>query len=193
VLSENRFTALILGASVPLLLIALAFQFSTASTRFIDQDELEHLNAASFIAQGETLYVSFFENHPPLTPLVLQPIVRSSDDPAVVIARGRMLSLVLSFGILLSVAWIAYQLAGPGAAVLAPLFLITHLFFFEKSFEVRPDIPSTLMLVMGIAAMMRGQRLGSARWFAAAGAVLAIGGSATTAWKTLSTLRTQTR
>jgi hypothetical protein len=100
VLSENRFGILVLGISVPLLVVSLALLLRTAEARFIDKDELEHLNAASFIAQGETLYVSFFENHPPLTPLVLQPIVRSSDDPEVVIARGRMLSFVFDRGIL---------------------------------------------------------------------------------------------
>jgi 4-amino-4-deoxy-L-arabinose transferase-like glycosyltransferase len=175
-LSENRFGILVLGISVPLLVVSLALLLHTAEARFIDQDELEHLNAASFIAQGETLYVSFFENHPPLMPLVLQPIVRSSDDPEVVIARGRMLSFVFACGILLGVAWIAHQLAGSAAAAIAPLLLLTHLFFFEKVLEVRPDVPSTLLLVTGLAALMQGVRRGAATWFAAAGAVLALGG-----------------
>jgi hypothetical protein len=159
-----------------MLLALLAFQTFEAGRRFVDPDELEHLNSAYFITRGETIYGSFFENHPPLTALLLQPVVRSSEEPALLIRRGRWLMLVLSAGILAVTGGLARRAGGWPASVLAALLLLSHVFFFQKTMEVRPDVPALLLLVLALAVMVRSGADARPRWPLAAGALLCMAG-----------------
>jgi len=159
-----------------LLLATVLLHLRTAQRRFIDPDELEHLNAASFVAQGETLYGSIFENHPPLTTAVLQPVVRSSDDPGTILARGRLLSLAVTLATLCVVAGLGRTLAGWPGAALAPLLLSTHTFFAQKSIEVRPDVYSTFLLVLALFALIGGLARGSWRRLVLGGVLIGLGG-----------------
>lgn len=167
---------LLVGLAGVLLVAVWGHQQRVAQVRHIDQDELEHLNAASFMARGETIYVDFFENHPPLTHVMLQPVVRGGGGPAAIVARGRQLSLALSAAILATVGWLGWRLVGVTGAALAPLLLLTHFFYFQKSMEVRPDVPSTWLLLLGLAALARGAHRAALPWLFAGGALLATGG-----------------
>ena len=60
-----------------------------ADTPLSERGHLQAARVASFVAQGETLYLDFFENHPPLTYPLLQPVVRSSSDPGAIVTRAR--------------------------------------------------------------------------------------------------------
>lgn len=146
----------VLGA---LLLAALAFRISVTPNRFLDVDELEHLNAAYAIAHGESLYGSLFENHPPLLYWSLQPLVRSGFGAEPLIRAARWAVLVPCLGILLLTAVLARRLAGVTGALLAPLLLLTSAYFFEKGVEVRPDVPGAFFLLLGIWLLTRRGRV----------------------------------
>lgn len=133
-----------------ILVALIVFRLTVTTDRFLNLDELVHLNAAYFIARGETLYVSFFENHPPLMALLLQPIVRSVRSPEAMIYCARTVMLVLTGGTLLVVAGAAYRVGGRLAAWVAPSLLLSHTFFFQKTVEVRPDVPALLLFVLAI-------------------------------------------
>jgi hypothetical protein len=166
----------LVAAAAVLLLALLVHHGRVAGQRHLDTDELEHLNAACFVARGETLYRSFYENHPPLTTLLLQPVVRSTDDPATLVARGRQLSLAASLATLALVAYLGWRLAGGGGAALAPLLLASHTFFSQRAIEVRPDVPAMLLGTLALLALIGGQERDDRRWLLAAGALFALAG-----------------
>ena len=130
--------------------------------RFLDADELVHLNAAYFVSQGETMYVSFFENHPPLMSVLLQPVARSSESAKALIDRGRVLMFVLTLGILLAAAGLAHRVGGTLAACIAPGLLAGHTFFFQKTLEIRPDVPALLLFTLALCALA--QAVATRRW-----------------------------
>ncbi len=154
----------------------LGFRAALATERFLDADELVHLNAAYFVSQGETIYVSFFENHPPLMALLLQPVVRSSESPKLLIDRGRLLMFVLTLGILLAVADLAHRSGGGLAAWIAPSLLAGHTFFFQKTLEIRPDVPALLLFSLALCALARAAAVRSWGWPLLAGALLCAAG-----------------
>jgi 4-amino-4-deoxy-L-arabinose transferase-like glycosyltransferase len=140
----------------------VAFLGVLGKQRFLDADELVHLNAAWFVSQGETIYVDFFENHPPLTALLLQPVVRSSGSAEVLIERGRTLVLLLAFAILLAVADLAHRVGGLLATWTASMLLAGHTFFVQKTLEIRPDVPALLLFCLALCALVRG--VGKRSW-----------------------------
>ncbi|MFN8547854.1 MAG: glycosyltransferase family 39 protein [Candidatus Eisenbacteria bacterium] len=146
----------VLGA---FLLVALAFRISVTPTRFLDVDELEHLNAAYAVAHGESLYGSLFENHPPLLYWSLQPLARSGLGAEPLIRAARWAMLAPCLGILLITALVTRRLAGVTGALLAPLLLLTSAYFFEKGVEVRPDVPGAFFLLLGIWLLARRGRV----------------------------------
>ena len=147
-----------------ILLAALfVFRCKVTTERFLDPDELVQLNAAYFVTQGETLYGSFFENHPPLTVLLLQPIVRSTDDPETMIKRARLLMLGFTMAILIAVARLAFLVGGRSGAVIAAALLFSHSFFFQKTLEVRPDVPALFFFVLALVVLVRG--VSSESWY----------------------------
>ena len=158
------------------LVALLAFLAYQSADRQLDQDELEHLNSAYFVRQGETIYGTFFENHPPLTAILLQPVVRSSDDPEAMIHRARALMLVLSAAILVAVGFLAKPLGGWLSSLLAAVLLLAQTFYFQKTMEVRPDVPALLLLVLGSILLTRAAARGAYGWPIAAGAVLSTAG-----------------
>jgi len=166
----------ILLTSLPVLLAMLWLQGREASRRNIDNDELEHLNGAYFTTRGETLYGSIYENHPPLTAVLLQPVVRSSDIPQVLIVRGRWVMLALSAVLLAAVARFGWYAGGWPSAILAATLLLAHPFYFDKFMEVRPDVPAIVLLVVGFHPLLHAASTGR-RWMAlAAGATLCAAG-----------------
>ncbi len=138
-----------------LLLAALAFRISITTSRFLDVDELEHLNAAYAVAHGESLYGSLFENHPPLLYWSLQPLVRSGLAAEQLIRAARWGALFPCLGMLALCSLMARKLGGTAAALLAPLLLLSSAYFFEKGVEVRPDVPAAFLCLLGTWLLAR--------------------------------------
>jgi hypothetical protein len=170
--SRGRDARILLLAAAAILVAWVGFRAVLTTERFLDADELVHLNAAYFVSQGETIYVDFFENHPPLMALLLQPVVRSSESAKRSIDCGRVLVFVLGLGILLAVADLAHRVGGTLAAWTAPALLAGHTFFFQKTLEIRPDVPALLLFCLALCALARGVGLRSRGWPFLAGALL---------------------
>jgi 4-amino-4-deoxy-L-arabinose transferase-like glycosyltransferase len=162
--------------AVAVLAAWLGWRAMLAPERFLDADELEHLNGAWFVSQGETMYVDFFENHPPLMAALLQPVVRSSDAPEVMIERGRALMLALTLAILLAAADLARRADGPLAGWIAPALLAGHTFFFQKTLEIRPDVPALMLFCLALGALSRAVAAGRFGASVLAGALLCAAG-----------------
>ncbi|MBW2420832.1 MAG: glycosyltransferase family 39 protein [Deltaproteobacteria bacterium] len=169
---EDRLQVLVAALFVA---AALVFACWLSWQRFLDLDELEHLNGAYFLSQGERLYGTFFENHPPGQALLLQPVVRLAPDAFHMIDFGRALSFALSLLSLGCVAALARRLAGPCAALLAPLLLLTHSIYLAKTIEVRPDVAATLCLAAALLLLARGVESERTRASAMGAGLLALG------------------
>jgi 4-amino-4-deoxy-L-arabinose transferase-like glycosyltransferase len=174
--SGGRDARLLLLVPAAILAGWVGFRAALATERFLDADELVHLNAAYFISQGETIYVSFFENHPPLMAALLQPVVRSSGTAQSMIDRGRVLVFALGLAILLAVADLAHRTGGSLAAWIAPVLLAGHTFFFQKAIEIRPDVPALLLFCLALCALARGVGSPGRGWALLAGALLCAAG-----------------
>jgi 4-amino-4-deoxy-L-arabinose transferase-like glycosyltransferase len=172
---------LVNARALPLVAVAvlaawLGWRATLTNQRFLDADELVHLNGAWFVSQGETMYLSFFENHPPFMAALLQPVVRSSDAPEVLIERGRWLMFGLTLAILLATAGLARRADGTLAAALAPALLASHTFFFQKTLEIRPDVPALLLYCLALLALARAVAAGRFGASLLAGALLCAAG-----------------
>jgi 4-amino-4-deoxy-L-arabinose transferase-like glycosyltransferase len=173
---QGRDARLLLLVPAAILVLWVGFRGALATERFLDADELVHMNAAWFVSRGETIYVDFFENHPPLMALLLQPVVRSSGSAEVLIDRGRALVFLLGLAILLAVADLAHRVDGTLAAWTAPALLAGHTFFVQKTLEIRPDVPALLLFCLALCALARGVGSRSWRWPFFAGALLCAAG-----------------
>jgi hypothetical protein len=151
--SRHRLEFVLCGMA---LLILIYFPLSLSLKRFLDQDELEHLNGAFFMSCGHTMYSTFFENHPPLTAVLLQPIVKicSTPEGMIRLARGFMLAFML--GALLLAAKMAAPVGGLKASLFSAIWLLSNTFYVHKGIEVRPDMPAALCFILGLLLMTRG-------------------------------------
>lgn len=132
-----------------------ALMATHSSNRQIDQDELVHLNGAYFASQGETLYASYFENYPPGMTVLLQPVVRASSEPTIVIRGARRLVLVLAAAILVATFLLGSKLGGTFTGSCAAALLCSQIFFVQKAMEVRPDVPAVLLMLAGFSLLPR--------------------------------------
>jgi 4-amino-4-deoxy-L-arabinose transferase-like glycosyltransferase len=162
--------------SLIIILGSIALLASYSSRRYLDQDELEHLNSAYFISRGETIYGSFFENHPPLTAMMLQPVVRFCETPAAMIRWGRRLMFGLALATLLGAAWLASSVGGRQTAAFAVIWLLGNTYFISKSLEVRPDAPAQLCMVFALVVLLRAASSPDPWWKLAGGALMATAG-----------------
>ncbi len=158
------------------ILLVVIFQLRTAPGRYLDQDELEHLNASWLVSQGETLYGSIFENHPPGMVLLLQPVVRATQRPEVMIRAARYGALTVALATLFAVGWVATSLGGLPFGTAAVVLLATHTFFVQKATEVRPDGPALLLLVLALALLVLPSATKRAPRAFAAGALFCVAG-----------------
>ena len=81
-------------------LAGFIFRFPEIWNRQFDPDEFEHMHAAFSIASGMVPYRDFFEHHPPLFWLLLQPLFYFFHDPIQQLIAVRVLMMVITIGTL---------------------------------------------------------------------------------------------
>jgi hypothetical protein len=145
------------GVVALLVAIPLLLRLPLVERRGFNPDELEHLHFAWSVSVGKLPYRDYFDHHTPWLHYALAPLLRrydvaTSGDEAVAAlfaARRAMWPLAaaaLALTFVLARAW------HPDARVawLAVLFLANTGVFLAKTFEVRPDVPATALLVGGL-------------------------------------------
>lgn len=153
-----------------LTLLALLLRLPLLGLRNYDPDELQHVHSAYSIAKGLLPYRDYFEHHTPLLHLLLAPMlalfdVETSTGRALgflTFARGLM--WLCTAAILLLTFRLARRLFGARSAWLGLAFLSGSWIFFDKSLEIRPDVPACALLVASLLFLVRGlrERLGIA-------------------------------
>ncbi len=160
---------IIAAAFLTLILAAFALRAELLAVRFFDPDELEHLQASFLVSRGLVPHRDFFEHHSHLFHYLLLPLLLPSPG-AETIFSARVIMFGLSALILLAAGRSARVLGPPGAALLAAAWLSLDFVFLSKTLEVRPDVPATLFLLLGLLCLLGRGGQGAAGW---AGAGLA--------------------
>jgi hypothetical protein len=158
------------AAAALLTLGALLLRLPLLAQRNYDPDELQHVHGAYSIAKGLLPYRDYFDHHTPLLHLLLAPFVALfgvETDTARALgflgfARGLM--WLCTAAILLLTFRLGRRLFGTRGAWLGLALLSGSWLFFDKSLEIRPDVPACALLVASLLFVVRAlrERLGSA-------------------------------
>ena len=158
-----------LAAAVVALLVALPLllRLPLVERRGFNPDELEHLHFAWNFSTGKVPYRDYFDHHTPALHYTLAPLLRRYDversgDEAVasLFAARRLMwpaaAAILALTFALARAWHPDR----RVAWVAALLLGNTGVFLSKTFEVRPDVPATALVVGAlVAALAAWQRL----------------------------------
>lgn len=140
----------------PLLLWSL-FAFILVSIYFysqniyFDRDELEHMHTAWKIAQGQKIFIDFFQHHHPFFDYMITPIINACGSTTDTLFAGRYVMLIFTACILavtyaLSVKVFKNREVGVLSLILTSVFTA----FFMKTIEIRPDVPETLAGLLAV-------------------------------------------
>ena len=142
-------------------LAILCFQLSLARSRTHDPDEFQHAHSAFLISQGQLPYRDYFEHHPPLLHFLMAPVMarlhpeRDGDAAQNTLFILRVLGWSIAFAGALAHHLLARRLLGSLGGAVASLLLWSTLIVFEKTIEIRPDIPAFALLQVALLLLSR--------------------------------------
>lgn len=136
--------------------VALCLRVPEIWRRVFDPDEFEHFHAAFCLWSGMVPYRDFFEHHPPLFWLVLQPLFFLGENPFVILVAGRLLMCLGLLGILFVTFDLAKVISGKFVGTISVVFLGCTTMFVTKSIEIRPDIPEVLLWLISVRFVLSG-------------------------------------
>ena len=162
-------------AATVLIVVALALRVPVIVNRGLGDDEAEHLHAAWAVAQGDVPYRDFFQNHTPLLYYAMAPVFRLMGEDLRVIYVGRALMFLCILLICLLLYRIARVCYDEVTGLLAVLLLSALLVWYPASDSFRPDLPQTLLVLLGLWHFMRAWARDSRLEMAAAAGLLGLG------------------
>ncbi len=164
----------LLRALLALILFAVVIRVPLVVNMSLEGDETEHLHAAWAVAHGQVPYRDFWQIHPPLLYYLMAPVFRlmGEDLRIIYVARGFMLLCIIL--ILLQLYRIGRACFDPLTGLLAACLLSYFLLWWESSYEIRADLPQTLLILVGLWRFMRAWERRGRSDFLAAGAILGV-------------------
>lgn len=157
-----------------ILLAVLAAVAVLASNRWINRDEIESLHTAWKIAQGERIYVDFFQHHHPLFYEMLAPFAARVGEDARALLTARAVMFPLFAAVLALTFVLGRMLYDARTALLAVVLLASAVIFVDRAIEPRPDVPQTLAGLLGLVLVFRYLETGERRALAAGAAASAL-------------------
>ena len=166
--SDKRLSLLVWA----LLLGSTALIFLLGQVRYFDHDEFEALHTAWKMFSGEVIYTDFLQHHHPFLYYLLQPLYHlfGAGVPVILAARvGAAALLTLTLGVTYLIAFELYR--DRLIALTSAFFLAGLALYVDKMLEVRPDVPMSLLALLGTYCVLRAQRTRQ-RWLLALGGLL---------------------
>jgi len=131
--------------------ILLVFIFYGSMFRGFLVDEYEVVHTAWKIAQGEKIYIDFFQHHHPFLYYSLVPIILITGDDVIVLMIARMIMFILLVGVAVSTYCIAKSVyKKKEIALLSTTFLLSTLPIINRAIEIRPDTPQVLFGLLSV-------------------------------------------
>lgn len=158
-----------------LIVLALMIRVPLLVNAKPNDDELEHLHAAWAVAQGQVPHRDFFQNHPALFYYLMAPVAALMGEDLRIIYVGRAFMLICLLLILLQLYWIARECFDALTGLLAVLLLSYLLLWLRPSYEFRPDILQSLLIIASLWKFMLAWKLDSRLELLVSGALLGIG------------------
>ena len=159
--------AAVLGA---LIVVPFLLRLELLQRRVFGNDELEHLHFAWSVSQGEVPYRDYFDHHTPGLQLALAPmfarfrVETSAADAVASLFFARRVTWVLAAAALAATFALGRLWRGTAVAWAGTLLLANTWVFLAKTIEVRPDVPATATLLLGLLCALSGwRRLGADR------------------------------
>jgi hypothetical protein len=150
----RKITLAILGLCLTVYLVGL---FQLALHGPYDPDELEAIHTAWKMAQGERIYLDFFQNHHEGLYILLLPFIHIWGDS---LAAMQAIA-VFVFGLFLLQLWLTYLIAAHvfnrEIGLLSAMLLSANLVFWE-AMNIRPDSPQTLFGLIAVYIFLVHQR-----------------------------------
>ena len=137
----------------------LVLVVGVSTFRWLDHDELESLQAAWKIYDGEKIYVDFYQIHHPFHYYALYPLFAIYGSSLEVVGAARIFILFQLFAIYGIVYLLALELCDRTTAAVGVFFLAAFTLFTQAGIEVRPDVPMTLSGLAGVYLLFRYLRL----------------------------------
>lgn len=142
--------------------VVLAAWWPALLHRSFDADEFEHAHASWCVFQGLLPYRDFFEHHTPWYYYGLSLVLRGFDvaisyeSARHFLLFGRGLSLLVTIVSVVLVVRLGSRWQGRKVGLLAGLLLVLQPMFFDKSIEIRPDVPALAFFLGGLCLLLRG-------------------------------------
>lgn len=137
-------------------------------------DEVEGVHTAWKIAQGQRIYLDFFQHHHPLSYALQSLVVRAFGEQSSTLIACRLAQLPFLAGIFFATYRVASNVFSAKDGLLALLFLMTSIAFLAKAIEVRPDVPMVCFTMLAVALLFPRSRQPSLASHALAGVCMAI-------------------
>ena len=163
-MTESRSSSIFHALIWLLLAGSVALVFTLSQVRFFDHDEFEAMHTTWKMFMGQQIYVDFLQHHHPFLYYLLLPFyaVFGSDVPVLLAARaGIALQLTLTLAVTYFIALELYR--DRLVAVTSALFLSGIALFLDKMIEIRPDVPMSLLALLGAYLALRATRT-EQRW-----------------------------
>ena len=143
-LSENAEQKLLWRVNLFFALLYVLYAF----TKSLTIDEIEHIQSAWLIAQGEIPYRDFFQHHHPLLWYLTAPVFFMSGNNLHVIYVFRLLNILLLAGIFRLVYSISIQLSQSKKTALYSISMLLAITIFTRNaIEFRPDVLMTFFVL----------------------------------------------
>lgn len=152
-----------------LLTVAVGLLALVSVNRFFDHDEFEAMHTTWKMYQGEEIYIDFIQHHHPFTYYTLLPLYWFFGSSTDVLIAARVFIFVNLAAMLVLTYATAWELYGKHlVAATATLFLTLTALFTVKAVEIRPDVPQSLLSLLGAYLVIRFFRT-RAHWLLVAG------------------------
>ncbi len=139
-----------------LLALSVALLFFMSVNRFFDHDEFEAMHTTWKMFQGQEIYTDFIQHHHPFMYYTLLPLYALFGGTTDVLIAARVFIFFQLAGMLLLTYGIAYEVYKRHlVALTGTLFLSFTALFTAKALEVRPDVPQSLLSLLGLYLMVR--------------------------------------
>lgn len=130
--------------------------FAYAGTRFLEMDELEHIQSAWLVNQGEIPYYDFFQHHHPLLWYTMAPSFFFTGNGLAAVLFCRMFNLMVLAGIFIVIYRITVEITSSKKTALVTLSIILSINIFTRNaVAIRPDVPMTLFLLLAFLFFVR--------------------------------------